>query len=48
MKRIPIRGFYNKLTEFHLGVKQGCARFADLCANSWCLNCFSHSITMEG
>ena len=22
-------------------------RFADFCANSWRLNCFSHSITME-
>ena len=25
---------------------QGCARFADFCANSWRLDCFSHSITM--
>ena len=25
----------------------GCARFADLCANSWRLDCFSHSNTME-
>ena len=24
----------------------GCARFADFCANSWRLDCFSHSITM--
>ena len=25
----------------------GCARFTDFCANSWRLDCFSHSITME-
>ena len=25
----------------------GCARFADFCANSWRLDCFSRSIRME-